>query len=471
MAPFKAQNMSNNSFVTPDGKEIGRAQAVQAAACRLALRTDFNPVLIKPEGDRRAQLVVNGEVYGQLTAKDFGRVRRECFPSVQEAFARLSQEFDLVILEGAGSPAEINLREQDIVNMRMAQEAKAPVLLVADIDRGGAFASLVGTVTLLTPEERRHVQGFLINKFRGEEELLTPGIRAVEAMMGISCLGVVHHWGDLQVPQEDSVGWDGWVSRRQDRADALMIGVADVPCISNFTDFESLRREPDVQLVRLSEGTDQPLDALIFPGTKNTVEALRFIKARGLDQVARRVLAGGGTVIGLCGGFQVLGKKILDPEAVESKTSEMEGLGLLDVATSFAANKITVGVSGVHLETGSPVEGYEVHMGRTNLGAGAVPLLEVQTTGESDKRKDGAASGDGRVLGTYVHGLFDAPSFRRLFLNRLRAARGWSSLEPMPESSLDQELDRLADFVARHIDLAAVDAIVERGVKAVTRDG
>ncbi|MBM4125379.1 MAG: cobyric acid synthase, partial [Nitrospira sp.] len=270
VAPFKAQNMSNNSFVTPDGKEIGRAQAVQAVACRLAMRTDFNPVLIKPEGDRRAQLVVNGEVYGRLTAKDFGRVRRECFPSVQEAFARLSQEFDLVILEGAGSPAEINLREQDIVNMRMAQEAKAPVLLAADIDRGGAFAALVGTVTLLTPEERRHVKGFLINKFRGEVELLTPGVTAVEALMGLPCLGVIPHWGDLQVPQEDSVGWDGWLSRRQDRTDVLAIGVADVPCISNFTDFESLRREPDVQLVRLAEATDQPLDALIFPGTKNT---------------------------------------------------------------------------------------------------------------------------------------------------------------------------------------------------------
>ncbi|TAJ23977.1 MAG: cobyric acid synthase, partial [Nitrospirae bacterium] len=280
VAPFKAQNMSNNSFVTPDGKEIGRAQAVQAAACRLAMRTDFNPVLIKPEGDRRAQLVVNGEVYGQLTAKDFGRVRRECFPSVQEAFARLSREFDLVILEGAGSPAEINLREQDIVNMRMAQEAKAPVLLAADIDRGGAFAALVGTVTLLTPEERRHVQGFLINKFRGEEELLTPGIRAVEAMMGISCLGVIPHWGNLQVPQEDSVGWDGCLSSPHDRADGLAIGVADVPCIANFTDFESLRREPDVQLVRVTEATSQSFDALIFPGTKNTAEALRFIKAK-----------------------------------------------------------------------------------------------------------------------------------------------------------------------------------------------
>ncbi|TAJ25082.1 MAG: hypothetical protein EPO64_08655, partial [Nitrospirae bacterium] len=230
------------------------------------------------------------------------------------------------------------------------------------------------------------------------------------------------------------------------------------------------RREPDVQLVRVTEATSQSFDALIFPGTKNTAEALRFIKAKGLDQVARRVLAGGGTVIGLCGGFQVLGKKILDPEGVESGAPELDGLGLLDVVTSFASKKITVGVTGVHLETGCPVEGYEVHMGRTNLGTGAVPLLEVQTAGESGKRKDGAVSGDGRVFGTYVHGLFDAPSFRRLFLNRLRTARGWSPLEPMHESSLDQELDRLADFLQAHIDLPAIDAIIERGVKAVTGD-
>lgn len=464
VAPFKAQNMSNNSFVTPDGKEIGRAQAVQAAACALAPRTDFNPVLIKPESERSAQLVVNGLVSGKLTANDFGRLRRDCFESVREAFARLAAEFDLVILEGAGSPAEINLRDQDIVNMRMAREAKAPVLLVGDIDRGGVFAALVGTVTLLTSAEQQYVKGFLINKLRGDPGLLASGIRAVETQMGIRCLGVIPHWGDLQVPQEDSIGWDSWTRVQPCRPDVLSIGVADVPCISNFTDFEVLRREPDVCIVRLREMTDQPLDALIFPGTKNTAEALRFITTRGLDQVAGRVLAGGGTVMGLCGGFQVLGKKLLDPEGVESDEPELEGLGLLDVVTSFASEKVTVGVTGIHRESGCPINGYEVHMGRTSLGNDVAPLLEVQTGGDSIRRPEGAVSADGLVLGTYVHGLFDAASFRRRFLNRLRAARGWAPLDPMPGSSLDQELDRLADFVGKHVDLSAIDAIIEQGV-------
>lgn len=488
VAPFKAQNMSNNSFVTPDGKEIGRAQAVQAAACRLAPRTDFNPVLIKPEGDRSAQLMVNGLVAGKLMAHDFGRVRRDCFQSVQEAFGRLKAEFNLIILEGAGSPAEINLREQDIVNMRMAREAKAPVLLVGDIDRGGVFAALVGTMALLTEEERKYIKGFLINKFRGDSDLLSPGVRMVEEQMGIRCLGVIPHWGDLEVPQEDSLGWDDQsassLSPHASRltpalsfveglhgCETLVIGVADVPAISNFTDLDALVWEPDVELVRVTGMTSRKLDALIFPGSKNSAEALRFVKARAIDQVARRVLAEGGTVLGLCGGFQVLGKRILDPHRIESVEPELEGLGLLDVETTFEPEKVTVEVTGTHLETGSPVQGYEVHMGRTRLGSEVGPLLEVRRAGETTKHEEGAVSADGKVLGTYLHGLFDAPEFRRLFLNRLRTVRGWPPLESRPQTTLDQQLDRLADFVEQHVDLSAIDAIIDRGVKAVTSDG
>ena len=464
VAPFKAQNMSNNSFVTPDGKEIGRAQAVQASACRLAPRSDFNPVLIKPESERRAQLVVNGQVAGSLETHDFGRIRRDCWEAVQEAFARLASEFDVVILEGAGSPAEINLRDQDIVNMRMAQEARAPVLLVGDIDRGGVFAALVGTLTLLEPYEWRHVKGVLINKFRGDPALLTPGVQMLEAQIGLPCLGVVPHWGDLQVPQEDSVGWDSWSVRVPQRTDALTIGVADVPAISNFTDFEALYREPDVRLVQLSGITDRQLDALIFPGTKNTAQALKFAKVRGLDQVAKRVLANGGAVIGLCGGYQMLGVRILDPGGIESTDPELEGLGLLDVVTEFVPEKVTLRVAGIHRETGCPIEGYEVHMGRTCVGNGVVPLLEIRADGEPVGRTEGAVSVDGRVLGTYVHGLFDAPLFRRTFLNRLRAARGWPPLDVAAAPSLDQELDHLADFVERYVDLTAIEKVIEQGV-------
>ena len=464
VAPFKAQNMSNNSFVTPDGREIGRAQAVQAAACRLAPRTDFNPVLIKPEGERQAQLVVHGEVAGSLTASDFGRVRREHFQAVQESFTRLSEEFDLVILEGAGSPAEINLREQDIVNMRMAREAKAPVVLVGDIDRGGVFAALVGTLALLEPDERRYVKGCLINKFRGDPEVLAPGLRMLEERTGLPCLGVLPLWGDLRLPQEDSLGWDRVASSTHRGADLLTIGVADVPAISNFTDFEALLREPDVHVVRLAGETAQPLDALIFPGTKNTAQALRFVKATGLDRLARRMVREGGTVVGICGGYQILGTQIRDPRGIESPERALDGLGLLDVVTSFARKKVLIRVVGSHRESGCPIEGYQVHMGRTRTGSGVVPLLDVQKPDQSVAWAEGASSADGRVFGTYVHGLFDAPAFRRRFLNGLRARRGWSALDVQAERSLDQTLDDWADFVAQHVDLPAIAAIIERGV-------
>ncbi len=464
VAPFKAQNMSNNSFVTPEDKEIGRAQAMQAAACRLAPRADFNPVLIKPSGEHSAQLVVGGRVAGVLSARDFGRVRREHFHTVCEAFGRLRSEFDLVILEGAGSPAEINLREQDIVNMRMAQEAEAPVLLVGDIDRGGVFAALFGTMSLLQPDEQRHVKGLLINKFRGDRDLLTTGITMLEGRTSVPCLGVIPHWGHLRVPQEDSLGWETWTGVRSQEVDALAIGIADVPAISNFTDFEALRHEADVRLIKISEAAPTRLDALIFPGTKNTAEALRFVRDRGIDRVARCVAAEGGTVIGLCGGYQILGRSIRDPHGVELDVPELDGLGLLDVVTSFARNKVTVRVVGTHRETGCPVEGYEVHMGRTRAGAGVAPLLDLEKPGQSVRWSEGAVSPDGRVFGTYVHGLFDAPRFRRTFLNRLRTARGWAPLYPQTGASLDRELGELADFVEQHVDMEAIEGIVERGV-------
>ncbi|MBM4132862.1 MAG: cobyric acid synthase [Nitrospira sp.] len=471
VAPFKAQNMSNNSFVTPDGREIGRAQAVQAAACRLAPRTDFNPVLIKPSGERSAQLVVNGHVAGQLEASDFGRIKRDHWPAVRDALARLAGEFDLVILEGAGSPAEINLRDRDIVNMAMAREARAPVILAGDIDRGGVFAALVGTLALLEPEERAYVKGFLINKFRGDADLLAPGVKMVETRCEIPCLGVVPHWHDLQVPQEDSLGWEDQSSCSRSLHGSpftlhefLTIGVVDLPAISNFTDFDALACEPDVRLVRVVGPITEPLDALIFPGTKNTAAALRFVKDRKLHLVARQVLAAGGKIVGLCGGFQLLGKRILDPDLVESSEGELEGLGLLPVTTSFARDKVTVGVSGRHPASGCPVEGYEVHMGRTSLDAGAVPWLEVRAEGEAALRPEGASSEDGLVLGTYVHGLFDAVAFRRVFLNGLREVRGWAALPVQSGMALDEQIDRLADFMAKHLDLTAIEAMVERGL-------
>jgi cobyric acid synthase CobQ len=464
VAPFKAQNMSNNSFVTPDGKEIGRAQAVQAAACRLAPQADFNPILIKPEATTTAQLVVGGEVAGSLCAKDFGLVRREYWTTVQEAFMRLARAFDVVVLEGAGSPAEVNLRHCDVVNMQMARYAGAPVLLVGDIDRGGVFASLVGTWVLLDDADRRHLKGFVINKFRGDSTLLDSGLERVSRETGMRCAGVLPHWGELDVPEEDSLGWDGWQSRASNRSDRVVIGIVDVPGISNFTDFEPLRFEPDVELVRLHQWTDRALDAVIFPGSKQTVQALRFVRDRGFDRLADRVFAGGGMIGGICGGYQLLGRVIHDPYHVESPDEEVAGLGMLPVETTFALTKVVEQVSGYHVGSGYPLAGYQVRMGRTIVHSNAEPFLACTDNRLAEHKQDGICLHGGRVFGTYLHGLFEQTSFRRWWLNRLRAAKGWAGLPEIPAVSLDLRLDRLADFLEQHLSMSMVDQLLEKGV-------
>lgn len=463
VAPFKAQNMSNNSFVTPDGKEIGRAQAVQAAACGLAPHPDFNPILIKPADDTTAQLVAGGEVAGSLSAKDFGLIRRDYWGNVRQAFSRLSRDYDVIVLEGAGSPAEVNLRDCDVVNMHMAQYAKAPVILVGDIDRGGVFASLVGTWALLDHDDRRHLKAFVINKFRGEARLLDHGLARVSRDTGMMCTGVLPHWGNLDVPEEDSLGWDGWYARKSVQADRVVIAIVDVPAISNFTDFEPLAREPDVELVRLRKSTDRPLDAIIFPGSKHTVQALRFVRDHGFDRLAHRVLAEGGTIGGICGGYQLLGRAIRDPGHVESDQSEVAGIGMLPVTTTFAFPKIVQHVSGRHTESGEVLVGYHVRMGRTAVDSTARPFLEVIEHNKL-QTQDGISINAGRLFGTYLHGLFDQSPFRRWWLNRLRAAKGW---EPLPATlglSLDERIDRLADFVEQHLSMPMVDRLLEEGV-------
>ena len=464
VAPFKAQNMSNNSFVTPDGKEIGRAQAVQAAACRLAPQADFNPILIKPESDTTAQLVVGGEVEGTLSARDFGLVRRTYWRTVQEAFQRLSESFDVVVLEGAGSPSEINLRQSDVVNMQMAHYAAAPVLLVGDIERGGVFASLVGTWALLDKDDRQHVKAFAINKFRGEVSLLGEGITRVSRETGLTCAGVLPYWVDLDVPEEDALGWHGGRQRTPTRTDCLVIGVVDVPGISNFTDFEPLAREPDVEVMPLYEFTQRPLDAMIFPGAKHTIRALRFVHERGLDRLAHHVLDAGGTVGGICGGYQILGRTIRDPLHVESAHDHVEGLGLLPIETTFAAPKIVEQVSGRHAPSACAVAGYQVRMGRTVVPPEAQPFFELEDSHQGGHQPEGMCLHGGRLFGTYLHGLFDQAPFRRWWVNRLRVSKGWIELPESKTFSLDDRLDRLADFVERHLDMCMIDRLLEEGV-------
>ncbi len=464
VAPFKAQNMSNNSYVTPDGKEIGRAQAVQAAACGVPPRADFNPILIKPAGDTTAQLVVDGEVAGTLSANDFGMIRRRCWPHVEQAFNRLAEEFDVIVLEGAGSPAEVNLRDCDVVNMHMAKHAKAPVLLVGDIDRGGVLASLVGTWTLLDREDRRHLRAFAVNKFRGAAGLLESGLARVTRETGMPCAGVVPHWREMEIPDEDSLGWDGWHRRVAVRPDRVVVGIVDVPAISNFTDFEPLACEPDVELVRLQKATDQKLDALIFPGSKQTVAALRFVRDRGFDQLACRVRAEGGAVVGICSGFQLLGLVIRDPDHLESAHDEVSGLGLLPVETTFASPKIVQRVTGQHVESGATLAGYHVRMGRTVAVSDIQVFMELCSHNSLSQKIDGVSGCNGMVFGTYLHGLFDQSTFRRWWLNRLRASKGWDGLRETESVSLELRLDRLADFIGSHLKMPLIERILEEGL-------
>ena len=432
VAPFKAQNMALNSAVTPEGGEIGRAQALQAAACGLSAHTDMNPILLKPNSATGSQVIVAGKALGNMSVSEYHRYKPQAFAAVEAAFARLQAQYELVVLEGAGSIAEINLKEHDIVNLRAAQMAAAPVLLVADIDRGGVFAAIIGTIELLTPEERARVAGIIINRFRGDASLLTPGITAIEARTGIPVLGVIP-WLKLHLPEEDSVALSRKAARTQG-GESLRIGVIKLPHISNYTDFDPLERAAGVELLYLSEASQVTgLDLLILPGSKSTIPDLAWLRQSGMARAIHDYRLAGGEIIGICGGYQMLGKTVADPEGVESDLDLSEGLGLLDVDTVLTGEKQTHQVAGIGLEGAvhiglerdAVVNGYEIHMGETTLGPLALPLLRLtMRSGCTVVVGDGAIAADGRVWGTYLHGFFDNEIIRQSLLTRLRQRRG-----------------------------------------------
>lgn len=473
VAPFKSQNMSLNSYVTPDGKEIGRAQGMQADACRIPATTDMNPILLKPKKDMVSQVVVHGKPYRDLDARTY---REKYLPEaeavVKEALARLRQAYDAVVIEGAGSPAEVNLKDRDIVNMRLAGWADAPVLLVADIDRGGVFASLVGTLDILSPEERGRVKGIIINKFRGDVTLLTPGIEWLEKRTGKPVLGVIPYLPQLGLEDEDSASLDRKLAEgklgRSDTTlseDMLDIAVIRLPRLSNFTDIDPLEYEHDVRLrfVDTAETFGSP-DAVIVPGSKNTVDDLLYLRDCGLDRKLLDFAKSGGWVTGICAGYQMLGEKLLDPNAVESDQPVLDGLGLFPTQTEFAAEKRTVRAAGttrLYADPGQTFEigGYEIHMGVTSFLRPVDHPFELShpDTGsaESGSSPDGAVCADGRLWGTYVHGILHNDDFRRAWLNRIRAAKG---LGPLPAELRFQErreaaFDRLAAHVREHLDM------------------
>ncbi|MCX7794302.1 MAG: cobyric acid synthase [Thermodesulfovibrionales bacterium] len=463
VAPFKAQNMALNSFVTMDGGEIGRAQALQAEAARTEPSVDMNPVLLKASGEKGCQVIVHGRVYGNYEAKRYYSLREELWPSVKESLERLSERYELLVIEGAGSPAEINLLEADIVNMRVAKYAKAPVLLVGDIDRGGVFASLYGTVKLLG-RDARYIKAFVINKFRGDRDILTPGLSLIEEKTGRPVIGVIPYLRDIMLPEEDGLSLDN--KRVQNSiynvqgTSQIKIVVLRLPYISNFTDFDPLFYEPDVELLYSRNPADiENADIVIVPGTKNTVRDLIFLKENNLDESLKRAFEKGIQIIGICGGYQMLGKRIADPSCLESSVREIEGIGLLEIETVFQEPKLTAQIEAeVNSEAfgllSSALKGYEIHMGRSTGDTG---LFRIKRFSHPQSPVlDGSMNGN--CWGTYIHGIFDNDHFRRAIINSARMKKG---LEPLSFTYSYRELkegliDSLSKSIEEHIDMSFI---------------
>jgi adenosylcobyric acid synthase len=467
VAPFKAQNMSNNAAVCADGAEIGRAQAVQAAAAGIDPTADMNPVLLKPEADARSQVIVLGRPWRTLRAVGFYRRKDELWPIVTAALDRLRSAHDLVVIEGAGSPVELNLRQSDIVNMAVARHARAPVLLVGDIDRGGIFAQLLGTLMLLPPEERGQVRGLVVNRFRGDASLFAGGVRILEDRGGVPVLGVVPHLPWLLLPEEDSVALDAAGLTRQTGMSApraLDIAVIHLPHIANFDDFDPLRAEPGVGLryVQSPAELGRP-HAVVLPGTKSTIADLGWLRMAGFGEALRELASRGTSIVGICGGYQMLGRMVRDPAGVESSGGAAPGLGFLPLQTTFESVKATFqararvlgGPGWLRKAVGLEVEGYEIHVGRT---VGGRSWLEItHRNGAPAGLPDGAAGDDGRVWGCYLHGLFANAALRRLWLASL--SETWHGPES-PAATLHAMLDRLADTVAAALDMQRLASIL-----------
>ncbi|MEM7189335.1 MAG: cobyric acid synthase [Pseudomonadota bacterium] len=448
--PFKPQNMSNNAAVTVDGGEIGRAQALQARACGIEPHTDMNPVLLKPESEKGAQVVVQGKRLTTVKARAYAKLKPQLMEAVLNSYHRLSEDADLVITEGAGSPAEINLRAGDIANMGFAEAAGLPVVLAGCIDRGGVIAQLVGTHTVLPDTDRQRIQAFLINKFRGDPTLFDDGYDEIAARTGWQGLGVIPWFADAhRLPAEDAA------DIRPGSSGALKVVCPQLARIANFDDLDPLGMAPGVSVEMIAPGRPLPGDAdvVILPGSKSTIGDLAFLREQGWDIDIAAHHRRGGHVLGLCGGYQMLGRTISDPEGIEGAPGSVPGLGLLDVTTTMVPEKRLARVTGTHLATGLPVEGYEIHIGRTGGPDCARPVLQI------DGKPQGASTADGRVQGAYVHGLFTTDTFRDAWLAPLGAQQSSFAYETAVETTLDD----LAEHLEAHMDLDALLRIAQSG--------
>ncbi len=462
VAPFKSQNMALNSYITKDGMEMGRAQVMQAEACGIEPSVEMNPILLKPTNDVGSQIIVNGEVLGNMSAVDYFKYKKQLIPDIMKAFQVLDEAYDIVVIEGAGSPAEINLKSDDIVNMGMAKMAKAPVLLVGDIDRGGVFASLYGTVALVDEDERNIIKGLVINKFRGDVEILKPGLVMLEDLVKKPVLGVIPCL-EFDIDDEDSL------SSRLDQKEAVKvidIAVIRLPRISNFTDFNSLERNQFVSVRYVqSVGEMGNPDLIILPGTKNTMSDLLWMRQNGIEAKIAKMVASGVPIIGICGGYQMLGQQLKDPENLEHGGT-LRGMGFLETETTFEIEKIRTRVEGIVGEikgfyeklSGATFTGYEIHMGQTAVSTTRFSLL-------SNGNHDGAV--DGNILGSYVHGIFDEGDFYQKLVEILLEQKGITQEQAVGisfEEYKNQQYDKLADGMRASLDMEKIYEILEAGL-------
>jgi len=446
--PFKPQNMSNNAAITVEGGEIGRAQALQARAARTPLQNDMNPVLLKPQTEIGAQVVVQGKVWGNANAHDYQSIKPKLLPQVLESFERLKKDTDLVIVEGAGSPAEINLRKNDIANMGFAEAADIPVLLAGDIDRGGVIAQIVGTYALLSETEKARTKGFLINKFRGDPTLFDDGLTILEERTGWQNFGVIPFFKDAyKLPPEDAFS----IQSQLDEKASVNIAIPVLSRIANYDDFDPLIAEPgvNVHMVKAGEPLPTGMDLIILPGSKATLADMQYLRVQGWDTDILSHIRHSGSVIGICGGYQMLGTELLDPEGREGNLTKIDGLGLLDFKTTMTGNKKLLEESGTEHLTKSRVRGYHMHLGDTFGPALERPMLHLQSG------PDGVISKDGAIMGSYLHGLFANDEFRTNLINRFR--RNDQKLERF-EIQIEQTLDHLADHLEKHV---AIDQLLE----------
>jgi adenosylcobyric acid synthase len=472
VAPFKAQNMALNSAITRDGGEMGRAQVLQAEAARVEPTVDMNPILLKASGEMGSQVIIHGKIHASMKAREYYAFKQTAWESVKESFDRLSKRYELIVLEGAGSPAEINLMDVDIVNMAAAKYAKAPVLLVGDIEKGGVFASLFGTVKLLG-RQSRHIKGFIINKFRGDPAILKRGLDMIYEKTGKPVIGVLPYIYDIGLPEEDGLALQK-VSKSGSQVsdfDTIKVVVIRLKYMSNFTDFDPLQIEPDVELVYSTNPTDiEHADLVVIPGSKNTVKDLLWLKEHGLDTLIKRAHAKGIQIIGLCGGYQMLGKKIFDPYAVESSKKKVDGLGLLDIETTFERKKTTCQVEAECLLPGMcpsgtlPLLGYEIHMGESKGDIGVFKIKRLSSDTErqtlnAERILDGSQKEN--CLGTYIHGIFENDLFRRSILNMIRKRKGLTPLNDICSYSgiKEKALNTLAGIVSEYADMEFIERL------------